>query len=232
MKKIYGIIVSLAVVIAVWACGPAETKYEETFYAEGLFTINKATVRAEFNDSLVFVKNLSDYGLTTGDRAHLRLVRTVEWYSGKDTGWSVYELYKEIPTRSLAPMDSVTAAEYDAAIVGLPYLDLGLSLKKPLWVWNGCQNMNILYKGSADADFAMSVRGFKNGCLELDLRVKADDAGTQESECLLTFDISNAADYLTAAQRDSLPQDIDKVKTRIYFNNGDSIANVLGSGYR
>jgi hypothetical protein len=81
-----------------------------------------------------------------------------------------------------------------------------------------------LYRGEEEgAEFALVPRGFKDGFLEFDLLAKAIDAGKKETERLLTFDISNVVEYLDSADKRLLPSEIDKVRTRIYLFDGDSV---------
>jgi hypothetical protein len=60
----------------------------------------------------------------------------------------------------------------------------------------------------------MTVRGVKDGYIELDLFVDADES-EKKTTTLLTFDISNIKELLTDEERAQLPT-AGELKTRIY----------------
>ena len=83
-------------------------------------------------------------------------------------------------------------------------------------------NINISYFGLRDdASFAMSVTGVNEDCVELELRAKAKRSGNVTASRLLTFDLSNVADYLTEEHKKSIAG-IDSLRTRIYFNREEN----------
>ena len=227
MKRLAGIFSLFAVVSMLWSCGPAEVSQVYDIYMTSLYTVNKHTLTEEFSDTSFFVKNMDDFDLETGDRAIIKLHWHYDLYSNIAPEYKILEVKKKIPTYSLTHKDSIDASLYTTAIPNLRYLDLGSSYQRPLWLWNGCQNLNILYKGEEEgAEFALVPRGFKDGFLEFDLLAKAIDAGKKETERLLTFDISNVVEYLDSADKRLLPSEIDKVRTRIYLFDGDSVRSV------
>ena len=224
MKRLTGIFSLFAVVSMLWSCGPAEVSQVYDIYMTSLYTVNKHTLTEEFSDSAFFVKNMDDFDLETGDRAIIKLHWHYDLYSSIAPEYKILEVKKKIPTYSLTHKDSIDASLYTTAIPYLRHLDLGSHYQKPLWVWNGRQNLNIVYKGESEgAEFALVPRGFKDKFLEFDLLAKAVDAGKKETERLLTFDISNVVEYLDSADKRLLLYEIDSVRTRIYLFDGDSV---------
>ena len=125
-------------------------------------------------------------------------------------------------------LDSAAIAQYDTPFTALIATPLGIGKQPAAWVWNGRQNLNLSYSGTElDAEFAMVVRGYNEGCVELELLAKAAQ-GTGDTDKLLVFDISNVADFLPVEVRDSLPkgEDFDKIKTRVFYKYLDKKGNV------
>ena len=230
MKRLNVIFAAVSALLMMWACEPAEVSYNEYGYAEGLYTVNKATVKAEFGDTALFMRNFDDYKhtLKTGDHAWLRLRFDYDAYSGQPPVWCISEIIEVVPTYPLSVLDSAAIAQYDTPFTALKATNLGIGKWVAAWVWNGRQNLNLSYRGTElDAEFAMVVRGYNEGCVELELLAKAAQ-GTGDTDKLLVFDLTNVADFLPVEVRDSLPkgEDFDKIKTRVFYKYLDKKGNV------
>lgn len=222
MKKLYSMIAVLVAVVLVWSCGPAEFENSVTYELEALCTVNKSRIEPEFSDSsFLFAKNVDQFGLETGDRAFLKLTCTYNLYSEATPMWTIVDVKKRVPVYPLSA--DIDTAAYTTPVVALEPVDFFNEFTASTWVWNKKQNISIEYKGVEDgASYAMTVRGVNDGYVELDLFVNAKES-TASTTALLTFDISNIADFLSDSEKASLPSDLDEIKTIIYMkrmNNG------------
>ena len=242
MKRFFGLAALLSVALAFFSCEPAETGYEFEYYYDNIYTVNKHKVRPEFQDSLLTIYNMDKYGLETGHRARMVLKYYFDYSTMAYPKWEIAELIEVIPTLPLQAKDAVNAEEYNTLFTSLNYYELMDRYLQPVWVWNGLQNINIEYKGLKDnAQFAMTVRGIgvdetdeKNVGVEFDLYAKAQQSGNVKSSKLLTFDLSNVADFLTDEQKGRIAG-IDSLKTRIFLKSEvDGVAketNILGGKF-
>ena len=242
MKRFFGLAALLSVALAFFSCEPAETGYEFEYYYDNIYTVNKHKVRPEFRDSLLTIYNMDKYGLETGHRARMVLKYYFDYSTMAYPKWEIAELIEVIPTLPIQAKDAVNAEEYNTLFTSLNYYELMDRYLQPGGVWNGLQNINIEYKGLKDnAQFAMTVRGIgvdetdeKNVCVEFDLYAKAQQSGNVKSSKLLTFDISNVADFLTDEQKSRIAG-IDSLKTRIFLKSEvDGVAketNILGGKF-
>ena len=204
-----------AVVVAVimWACGPAEQGFTMEYELQGLYTVNKARVEPEFSDTFLFVRNIDDFELETGDRAFLHLHYYYDAYSGVAPQWNIRQVIKKVPTYPLLSMADVDTAAYCTPITGLQPLNFFNEYEALTWVWKEKQNISIKYKGVEDgASFALAVRGVKDGYVELQLFVDARESN-KETSTLLTFDIANIKDFLSDDEKALLS---DSIKTKIF----------------
>ena len=222
MKKLYSAIVAFSAALIMWACGPAEFENSVTYELEALCTVNKARIEPEFSDSTyMFARNVSQFGLETGDRAFMKLTCTYNLYSQETPLWTILEVKRRVPVHPLSA--DVDTASYTTPVVALDPIDFFNEFTALTWVWNKKQNISIVYKGVEDgASYAMTVRGMKDGYVEFDLFVNAREGGANV-KTLLTFDIANVADFLSDEEKALLPSDLDGVKTKIYMkrmNNG------------
>ena len=214
-------IVALMATVLVWSCGPAEYENSVTYELEALCTVNKSRIEPEFSDSTyLFARNVDEFGLKTGDRAFMSLTCTYNLYSTETPLWTIVDV-KRVPVYPLSA--DIDTAAYVTPVTGLEYLNFFDDFEAKTWIWKGKQNINIKYRGvEEDASFAMTVRGVKDGYVEFDLFVNAKESDT-EIATLLTFDISNVADFLSDEEKAQLPTDLDEIKTTIYMkrmNNG------------
>ena len=242
MKRFFGLATLLSVMLAFFSCEPAESRYEFEYFYDNIYTVNKHKVRPEFQDSLLTIYNMDKYGLETGHRARMVLKYYFDYSTMAYPKWEIAELIDVIPTLPLQAKDAVNAEEYNTLFTSLNYYELMDRYLQPVWVWNGLQNINIEYKGLKDnAQFAMTVRGIgvdetdeKNVCVEFDLYAKAQQSGNVKSSKLLTFDISNVADFLTDEQKSRIAG-IDSLKTRIFLKSEvDGVVketNILGGKF-
>ena len=222
MKKLYSMIAVLVAVVLVWSCGPAEFENSVTYELEALCTVNKSRIEPEFSDStFLFAKNVDQFGLKTGDRAFMSLTCTYNLYSQETPLWTILDVKKKVPVYPLSA--DIDTALYTTPVIALDPVDFFNEFTALTWVWNKKQNISIVYKGvEEDASYAMTVRGVRDGYVELDLFVNAKE-GTADVKTLLTFDISNIADFLRDSEKASLPSNLDEIKTIIYMkrmNNG------------
>lgn len=235
MKKFFGVAALLMAAFAFFSCEPAESDYKYDFYYDNIYTVNKHKVCPEFTDSLIAISNMDKFGLETGQRAHLVLRYYYDYSTMKTPKWEISSIVDIIPSLPLQSKDSVNAAEYNTLFIKLNYYELMDRYLQPVWVWNNRQNINVSFMGLKDnAEFAMTVRGIYDGCVELDLLAKAKRSGNVTSSKLLTFDLSNVADFLSEEDKRSVAG-IDSLKTRIYLKREeDGVAkeiNILGGKF-
>lgn len=223
MKKLYSVFAALSATLLMWSCGPAEVEYTQEWTIQGLYTVNKATVQPEFSDTSLFVRNIDSYDLKTGDRAFMVLHCFYDAYSGQAPQWNINEILKMVPVRPLSIPAEVDTAAYKTPVTGLQAMNFFNDFEAKTWITKGRQNINIKYRGvEEDASFAMTVRGVKDGYVEFDLFANAKESDT-EVATLLTFDISNVADFLSDEGKAQLPAEIDSIQAKIYLkrmNNG------------
>ena len=112
MKKLYSAVAAVVAAVIMWACGPAEMGYTQEFTLQGLYTVNKATVAPEFSDTMLFVRNMEEYDLKTGDRAMLLLHYYYDAFSGKAAQWNIREILKRIPVYPLSSYADVDTVAY------------------------------------------------------------------------------------------------------------------------
>lgn len=214
MKRLYSILSAVAVAAVLWACGPAVLENYVTYELETLCMVNKSRIEPEFSDStFMFVKNVDEFGLKTGDRVVLKMTATYDLYSETEPLWTILDVKKRIPVYPLSA--EIDTAAYKTPIVALEPVDFFNQFAALTWVWKNKQNINVVYNGVEEtASFAMTVRGVKDGYVELNLYVDADEQ-EKSTTTLLTFDISDIKDFLTPEQVAQLPEG-EVVKTRIY----------------
>lgn len=215
MKRLYSILSAVAVAVVLWACGPAEVENTVTYNLEALCTVNKSRIEPEFSDSTyLFAKNVGQFGLETGDRAFLKMTCTYNLYSETEPLWTILDVVEKVPVYPLSA--DIDTDSYKTPLITLEPIAFFNQFTALTWVWNKKQNISIVYKGVEEgASYAMTVRGVNDGCVEFDLFVAAKE-GTAEVKKLLTFDISNIADFLNDEQKALLPADVDSIKTKIY----------------
>ena len=178
---------------------------------------------------------MDSYGYQTGDRVHMT-VR--EYYDASTMKKPVYEIAgvtRKIETLPLSQAGTVDTTEYNAAFYKLEYYEFADRYVNPVWIWNNRQNLNLSYFGTkVGASFAMSVRGVNDDCVELDLMGKTNRNGQEVNSTLLTFDLSNIADFLTAEQKNGIAGK-DSLRTRIYLNHEANGAvnkvNIIGGKF-
>ncbi len=232
MKKFFFYMFAAVSAFAFFSCDPAESSFTQTVYVYDIYTVNKHTVRPEFEDTAFMVQNMAQYPLQTGDRAYMVLKYFYDAESVKYPQWTIEKVLDIIPTRPLQTKDSVAFEGFTTPFVTLDYFEVHDRYYNPVWVRNNLQNINITYNGIADgAEFAMLVRGVVDNYVELELLAKAKTIGAVKTTKLLTFDLSKLGDFLTAEQKRTL-SGVDSLYTRIYFRRAvkDSIyeANIIG----
>jgi hypothetical protein len=222
MRKIFSALFCVAAVFAMFSCESAEQEYKVEHYYDNIYTVNKSAVVPEFVDSFTMVTGLDQYGLQTGDRARMILRYYFDASTMRRPEITVHQLVEVIPTLPLTAKEDVDTALYTTAFNNLHYYEFIDRYTHPVWIWKNRQNINISYFGSRDnASFAMSVRGVKDGCVEFDLRAKADRVGNVTSTRLLTFDLSGVADFLTDEQK-AVIAGTDSLEARIFLNREEN----------
>lgn len=216
VKRLYTVFAVLFAAVVMWACGPAEVGYTEEWNIQGLYTVNKATVAPEFTDTFYFVRNIDEFDLKTGERAMLLMHYYFDAYSGKAPQWNIKKVIKKIPVYPLSPRSEIYDSVYTTPITAFQPFNFYNEFEALTWVWGGKQNISVKFKGVEEtASYAMTVRGVKDNCVELDFWVAAEES-EKEAQALLTFDISNIADFIDLADKGVVPADIDSIKTKIY----------------
>ena len=218
MKKILGLIFVSMTMFLMASCEPVQWGDKFEYFYDNIYTVNKHAVYPEFSDSFVIVSNMDSTSLKTGDRARMILRYYYDSSSGKKPQYSIYYLGDIIPTRSLDSIAGIDTLEYNSLFKNLEFYDFWDRYANPVWVWNNCQNINVSYYGLKDgAEFAMAVKGVDNEYLELELFAKATRSNNVANTILLTYNLSNADEFLTYAQKKSLEK-YDTLKTRIYLD--------------
>ena len=218
MKKLFGFISACAAMLLVASCEPAEWGEKFEYYLDDIYTVNKHAVVPEFSDTFIMVSNMDSYPFQTGDRARMILRYYYDSSTGKKPQYSIYYAGDKIPERPLDSIAAVDTVAYSTPFKHLEYYEFSDRYASPVWVWNGCQNINITYYGVKDsADFVMAVKGVDKEYLELELFAKAKRVNEALTTVFLTYDLSNVGDFLTAEQERAVAS-YDSLKTRIYLN--------------
>lgn len=222
MKKLFLYLSAALSAVAFVSCDNPKKEYTQEFFLDNIYTVNKHTVTPEFGDTSYMVSNMNSYPLQTGDRVRMMLRFYYDAFSGKMPEWEIYAVDEVIPTRPLQARNSVDTTEYATPFIAITYYELMDRLCNPVWIWKNRQNINIIYKGMRNgAEFAMSVRGVTDGYIDLDLFAKATAEGNTQTEQLLTFDLENVCDFLTAEEKNSIAGH-DSLQTRIFFKRLDN----------
>lgn len=236
MKKFIAGLFALVSLVSVVSCGSAEGGFTEERFVDNIFTVNKHTVTPEYSDTSYMVTNMDSYALKTGDRARMILRYYYDAYSGKMPEWSIYSIDEVIPTRPLLSADAVDTTAYSTPITALVYYEFMDRFVSPVWIWKNRQNLNVSYNGIKErTEFAMIVRGIsedvdavgnsKRYCLDLELRAKSHlNTGVKTTQ-LLTFDLANVGDFLTAEQK-RLVAGVDSLHTKIYLKRLERVEDV------
>lgn len=219
----------IAAAVSLVACDPAESEYSFEDYKEGLYTINKSTITPEFEDTSYIVLNMDEQALNTGDRARL-LVRY--YYDSNVTKYperTIMKVIEVIPTYPIVAQESIDASEYNTLVTSINSYDMGDRFVSPVWVWKNRQNVNVQFKGIADgAQYAMTVIGVEDDCVNLQLHIKAKESGAVKTEKLLTFDLNDLGNLLTDSQKAGI-KSCETLKTKVYVKclkpNGE-VSNV------
>lgn len=226
MKRITGILVSLVSMFLLVSCEPGEVYHYEEGYISNIFTVNKATLQPEFEDTLYRVINHpNDFGLETGDRAHILLHYYFDAYSGKKPEWDIVSVVEKIPTLDIAPREDVDASSYDLPLDIYEY-ELLQSYQWPIWIWENRLNVNVRFGSVAEkTDFVMSLRGIENDTVRLNLLAKTTAPSDTLYTKLLSYDLNNINTLFTEEEKNSL-QDYEKLIFRIYLKNKDANGNM------
>lgn len=224
MKNLFKMFPVLAAVAAMsfMSCGEAENEISFDRYYESIFTVNKATIAPELEDTSYMVMNMDKFELQTGDRARMKVRYYYDSNVTKFPEWTIQSVVEVIPTRQIVAKDAVDAAEYNAPVVlnasgSLYSYVMGNRPVDPIWVWNNIQNVYVHYRGISDnAQFALSVKGVKDGCVELQLHIKAAALGNVKSDKLVSFDLRSLENVLTESEKASL-RSYDKLKTQVFL---------------
>lgn len=217
MKRLFDFVLLPLAVFFFVSCEPAEQGYTYERYFDNIYTVNKHKVKPEFSDSLIPVSNMDRYGFSTGDRVRMLLRYHFDSQTMRQPEYEIYSVEEVIPTLPIVAEGSISAAEYNVPFEGFYRYEFDDRYVKPVWVWNECQNINISPCSDAgETVYAMTVRGVKDDCIELGLYAKSDTPSASPKAKLLTFDLSNVADFLTEEQKGSIAS-LDSLRTRIFL---------------
>ncbi len=218
--------VSLVSMFSLVSCEPGEVYHYEEGYISNIFTVNKATLQPEFEDTLYRVINHpNDFGLETGDRAHILLHYYFDAYSGKKPEWDIVSVVEKIPTLDIAPREDVDASSYDLPLDIYEY-ELLQSYQWPIWIWENRLNVNVRFGSVAEkTDFVMSLRGIENDTVRLNLLAKTTAPSDTLYTKLLSYDLNKINTLFTEEEKNSL-QDYEKLIFRIYLKNKDANGNM------
>ncbi|MBO7230273.1 MAG: hypothetical protein J6V20_02545 [Bacteroidaceae bacterium] len=232
MNKFSGIFLTAVSVFTFLACGPGEISYVEEGYLSGIYTANKATLRPEFEDTLYRMNNKPwDFGLETGDRAHVLLHYTFDAYNGKGVEWEIVNVVEEIPTLSLSPREEIDSSVYDMPFDGYTYYELYDSYMRPEWVWNNMINVNVKYKAVAEkTQFVMAVRGVSNDTINLNLFAKTEQLSDTARTKLLTFDLNDIGSLLTDEEKVAI-NGYERMKFRVHLKYKDKTGKLHDNSF-
>lgn len=217
MKKLLNIALLSFVALVLFSCDPIEPHYNYEYYYDNIYTVNKHTVSPEFSDSVIPISNMDTYGYQTGDRLHMTLRYFFDISTMSKPLCEIAHVTRKIETRPLSLPSGIDSAKYNAVFDKLKNYEFFDMSTKPVWIWKNRQNLNISYFGAKEgAEFAMSVRGVNEDCVELDLWGKATRSGNVTNTELLTFDLANVGDFLTEEQKSSVAGK-DSLRTKIYL---------------
>ena len=217
MKKLLNIALLSLVAAVLFSCDPIEPHYKYEYYYDNIYTVNKHTVSPEFSDSVIPISNMDSYAYQTGDRVHMTLRYFFDISTMSRPLCEIAHVTRKIETRPLSLSGSIDTAEYNATFAKLGNYELADRFVSPVWIWKNRQNLNVYYYGIEDgASFAMAVRGVSEDFIEFDLYAKATRSGKLTNSKLLTFDLSNVADYLTEEQKGCV-SGMDSLRTKIYL---------------
>lgn len=233
MRKILNTALASVAALFLFSCEPAEIGSTFNLFYDDIYTVNKHTVTPEDSDSVIRINNMDSTNFTTGDRARMILRHYYDYNVMSKPHIDIYYAGEVIPTYPLSSKDSIDVSHYTTPFDSLYYYEFIDRYRIPVWVQKGRQNINISYFGAKEgAEFAMTVRGVNDDCVELDLLAKAD--GDVKTTRLLTFDISNIGDFLTSAQKSSFASK-DSLRTRIYLKrktkDGIKEINIIGGKF-
>lgn len=222
MNRLAGIFLSLVALLSLFSCGPGEVYHIEEGYVSSIYTVNKATLQPEFEDTLYRVTNHpNDFGLETGDRAHILLHYYFDAYSGKQTEWDIVQVIEKIPTLDISPRESIDTASYDLPFSGLDMYELYGAYVRPEWVWNNRINVNVKYNAVPEkTHFAMTVCGISNDTIKLNLLAKTEQTCDSVRTKLLSYDLNNISDLLTDDEKSAV-NGYEKLKFRVYLKYKD-----------
>ena len=222
MKKLINVALLSMVAFMLFSCEPIEPEYKYEKFFDEIFTVNKHTVTPDFIDTTLMISNMDAYGFKTGDRVHMTVREYFDLSTMKKPVYEIANVTRKIPTFSLSQPGTIDSAEYNANFNKLIRYELADRYLNPVWVWKNRQNVSVSYFGIKEgASFAMVVRGVNKDCIEFDLYAKAQRDNNKTATELLTFDLSNVADFLTDEQKSSVAR-LDSLRTRIYLNHEDN----------
>ena len=225
MKNLFKLFPAFAAiaVMSLMSCGEAENEISFDRYYESIFTVNKSTIAPELEDTSYMVMNMDKFELQTGDRARMVVRYYYDSNVTKFPEWTIQSVVEVIPTREIVAKDAIDEAEYNAPVLlnassGRLYsYTMDNRPVDPIWVWNNIQNVYVHYRGISDnAQFALSVKGVKDGCVELQLHIKATASGNVKSDKLVSFDLRSLESVLTESEKASI-RSYDKLKTQVFL---------------
>lgn len=209
---------AVAVVMLV-SCGPGEISSEEWGYVSSIYTVDKHTLRPEFEDTLYRINNFDEFSseLATGDRAHILLYYYQDYYSAKGRLWKINRIVEKIPTMALTAREDIDADTCDMPFTGLPYYELYGRHARPEWIWKNKLNVNVSFKSVVDSTmFAMKLRGVSNDTLHMNLLAKSYRPSDKKYSKLLTFDLNGIDTLLTKEEKSAL-KNYEKLKFRVHL---------------
>jgi hypothetical protein len=220
---------AIAVVLLLVSCMPAEQSFTQEAYKSYIFTVNKATLKPEFEDTLYRVSNNPwDFGLETGDRAHILLHFYYDAYSGKKPDWEITEVYEIIPTRTIVARDSFDTTGYDLPFTSRTPYEVSDHYLHADWIWENRLNVNMTFKAVPDStQFAMVFDGVSGDTVRLNLMAKTMRPSGKKVSKLLTYDLNGIADMLTDTEKGKL-KNYETLKVRVnaqYLDMKDSVFN-------
>ncbi len=223
MNRLFGTISFFVALFSLASCGPAEVTWVEEGYVSNIYMVNKATLRPEFEDTIYRVTNNPwDFGLETGDRAHVIMHYYFDAYSGRSTQWDIVRVVEEIPILPVTNRDSIDTFSYDMPFAGVNTYELYDRYLHPAWVWNNRLNVNVVYKAVPEnTQFAMTVRGVSNDTINMHLLAKSEQLSDTARTKLLTFDLNNIGRLLTNDEKVAI-KGYDRLKFRIHLNYKDA----------
>ena len=222
MKKLFNSFsLMLMLLFTVAACDDANNTTE--YYFDGIYSVRGEMLLPEQEDTFYVAPNIKSMGLSTGDRALMRVRCFVDNVLGpRAAQWSVDRVYSMLPAADVERLSHEDSLQYDSPLAGITsFANYGST-----WVWNAIQNICVVYYGNGtEPDFRMTAPAFVNDTLCLTLLAKIED-GEKPASQLLSFDLASALSLMSVSEQGLLAGK-DTLRTKVMMRYYDAPADTV-----